>query len=367
MFILPPKTESLMATLAQLYDRKGDRLLQRILVNAKIESIVEAVEHDNWDGGIDGHLLILTIPEAIFFEIFDNLPDITNQLCKDLNKLNTSISNEYFQGVSLEKEEVERPNWRSDSGLLLQETHTVSNSAQKRIWKDDFFRLFISHKTEDKINISNLKAQLAQYGISCFVAHEDIEPTKQWADEIENALFTMDACVAIMTTKYHDSSWTDHEVGCAYGRHVPVIAVRMGTDPYGLIGRFQALSASWEDLAEKLMAVLIKYSAVKDAYIKSVAACNDYEQGNLLAKMLPHIKDLTTEQIDRLIDAWYSNSQVYKCYGFEGSRPYSYGPGFCHYVKQWAPSRFPDEDAIRTFAYDRKEKAMENSSQRKWR
>ena len=367
MFLLPKKIESLMATLAQLYERKENRLLQRVLVNAKIESVIEGVEHDNWDGGIDGHQIILTIPEAIFFEIFDNLSDVAEELCKDLNKVNTSINNEYFQSILLEKEEIERPNWRSDSGLLLQETHTVSNSAQKRIWKDDTFRLFISHKTEDKINISNLKAQLAKYGISCFVAHEDIEPTQQWADEIENALFSMDACVAIMTEKYHNSSWTDHEVGCAYGRHVPVIAVRMGKDPYGLIGRFQALSASWENLAEKLMAILIKYSAVKDAYIKSIAACNDYEQGNLLAKMLPYIKDLTDEQLDKLIDAWYNNGQVYHCYGFDGSHAYSYGPGICHYITQWSPTRFPDEDTIIKFAYKRKQQVMENSFTRKWK
>lgn len=364
MFILPSNLESLMATLSQLYERKGDRLLQRVLVNAKIGEIIEGVEHDNWDGGIDGHRIIFIIPEAIFFEIFDNLLEIADNLCKDLNKVNTSVKNEYIQSVAFEKEEVERPNWRTDSGLLLQETHTVSNSAQKRIWKDDTFRLFISHKTEDKVNVSALKAKLTKYGISCFVAHEDIEPTQQWANEIENALFTMDACVAIMTEAYHDSFWTDHEVGCAYGRHVPVIAVRLGKDPYGLIGRFQALSSSWENLAENLMGILLRYSQVKDAYIKAVFSCDSYEQGNTLSKLLPHIKNLTMDQLDRLIDAWYSNDQVRDSFGFSGRASYSLG--ICHYISLWDPERFPDETAINQFAYERKKKKREDSRKRKW-
>ena len=38
------------------------------------------------------------------------------------------------------------------------------------------------------------------------------------------------------------SNWTDQEIGFAMGRSLPVFAVRLGQDPYGFIGRFQAFA-----------------------------------------------------------------------------------------------------------------------------
>lgn len=103
MFILPGKIESLMATLSQLYDYEGNQFLQRILVNARVGEVVESVQHDNWNGGYDGHRVVLRIPEKIFFEIIDKLDSFANELCNGLNKVNTSVPNEYFDEVLLEK------------------------------------------------------------------------------------------------------------------------------------------------------------------------------------------------------------------------------------------------------------------------
>ena len=63
--------------------------------------------------------------------------------------------------------------------------------------------------------------------MSCFVAHVDIHPTKEWQDEIESALSSMDGFVALLTDKFHESDWTDQEVGFALARGVPIIAVRL--------------------------------------------------------------------------------------------------------------------------------------------
>ena len=89
-----------------------------------------------------------------------------------------------------------------------------------RLWRDGHLRLFISHKAGHKKEVGKLKGYLAEYGISCFVAHVDIEPTKEWQDEIEKALFSMHALLALLTSDFPDSKWTDQEVGIAVGRHV---------------------------------------------------------------------------------------------------------------------------------------------------
>ena len=109
-----------------------------------------------------------------------------------------------------------------------------------------------------KCDTATLKDALRYYGISAFVAHEDIHPTKEWQDEIENALSTMDGFVALMTSGFHNSDWTDQEVGYALARAVPIIAMRLERDPYGFLGKFQALTSDWESAPEDIVKLLIK-------------------------------------------------------------------------------------------------------------
>ena len=132
----------------------------------------------------------------------------------------------------------------------------VSPTAIKRIWGGDGYRLFLSHKAEVKKKTGSLKEKLRLYGISAFVAHADIRPTRDWEKEIVRALHSMDALVALMTEHFHESNWTDQEVGFALGRRVPTIAVDLGSGPYGFLARIQALSTTWSDATEDIVKLL---------------------------------------------------------------------------------------------------------------
>lgn len=118
----------------------------------------------------------------------------------------------------------------------------ASSHIEPAFWQKGMFRLFISHLALHKQLASELQTSLLQYGISGFVAHSDIEPTTEWQDQIETALSTCDALVALLHDKFHESKWTDQEIGFAMGRGVPVCSVRLGETPYGFIGRFQAFN-----------------------------------------------------------------------------------------------------------------------------
>lgn len=109
-------------------------------------------------------------------------------------------------------------------------------------WRKPMFRLFVTHLSTEKIFAAALQEALLRFGISSFVAHNDIEPTLEWQAQIETALSTADALVALLHPKFHLSNWTDQEIGFAMGRGLPVFAVRLGHDPYGFIGRFQAFA-----------------------------------------------------------------------------------------------------------------------------
>lgn len=214
------------------------------------------------------------------------------------------------------------------------------SDAEKRIWGDSGYRVFLSHKAEEKLRAAELKEKLNTFGFSCFVAHEDIHPTEEWQGEIECALKSMDAFIALMTEKFHKSSWTDQEVGFAFGRDVPIIAVRMGADPRGFIGKFQALSCDKNDLPRNIVQILIKYDSAKNAYIDAIRNCSCYDHANKLAEIFRYIDDLSDKQIDNLISAHNNNSQVYDAHGFTGDKPRHYGNGIISFLNNISDDRF---------------------------
>lgn len=133
--------------------------------------------------------------------------------------------------------------------------HSQVPIEEGKFWEAGYFRLFLSHISAFKEKTAHLQHALRPFGISAFVAHEDIEPTKEWLTEIEKALFSMDALVAILTPGFNDSKWTDHEVGIAIGRGLLVIPIRKGLDPYGFIGKFQGLQGDGKTVPQVAHAI----------------------------------------------------------------------------------------------------------------
>jgi hypothetical protein len=139
-----------------------------------------------------------------------------------------------------------------DHGFTTSAGRDLSDS---RFWTPGHFRLFLSHVSSYKEKTGALQKALRPYGISAFVAHQDIEPTKEWQEEIEKALLSMDALAAILTPGFHDSRWTDQEIGVAVGRELPIIPIRRGVDPYGFIGKYQGFQAGGHTVATVANAV----------------------------------------------------------------------------------------------------------------
>ncbi len=331
-FELPKNIDRYLATLSKYYGKEGQKQLQEIIVNSHAK-VHAGWSSDNWNGGTYGHALYLAIPESIYLSTVNDKAELQEEIRQGLNKIH-DIQNEFIEEVFFEMEVPADHDWRKDSGLLITHNRIIPDPVANRIWDKDCFRVFISHKTEVKKETSGLKEKLKLYGISCFVAHEDIHPTKEWQNEIENALHTMDTFVALLTDGFHDSLWTDQEVGFAFGRGVPIISVKLGKDPYGFIGKFQALSCTWETAPAEIAKILIKKDPMLNAYINAVQNCQSYDGGNKLAEILPFIEKLSDSQIDNLITAFNENSQVRDSYGFNGKNPRYYGDGLLHNLRR---------------------------------
>ena len=199
-FELVRDLERYLAALSKLYALDKKHLLQQLLVNAKIRAI-EGYSHDNIDGGVDGHALQFMLPESLFLSVAKNKDELGKQICSDLNSVH-NVRDEFFEAVWLEMDLVPETDWRHESGVAIAPTRIVPSAAASRIWEPHCFRLFLSHKATVKKQVGDLKITLRIFGISAFVAHEDVKPTKEWQDEIENALASMDAFAALMTETY---------------------------------------------------------------------------------------------------------------------------------------------------------------------
>lgn len=329
-FELPYKIDTCLKILSNQFQKQGRKDLQEIVVNS-IPRIQTGSTYDNWNGGTYGHALYLAVPELIYPVNAEEKTKLQDQISDAINEVH-NIQNELISGIFIEMQEgSEVLDWRKGSGLLIPKRQAISEPVQKRIWGDKGFRVFLSHKTEVKKQTAQLKAKLKLFGISCFVAHEDIDPTQEWQTEIENALNTMDSFIALLTDSFHDSNWTDQEVGFAFGKGVPIISVRLERDPYGFIGKFQALSSSWIEAPDKIVQILIKNDAMVNAYIEAIKDCKKYDDSNKLSELLPYIEKLSQSQIDNIIGAFNSNSQINESFGFNGKKPTIFGEGLaCH-------------------------------------
>jgi hypothetical protein len=328
----PKKIDQYLATLTKYYGKEGQLQLQEIIVNSK-PRVHAGWSSDNFNGGTYGHALYLAIPESLYLDTVNKKVELQSKIKDDLNIIH-DIQNEFVEEVFFEMEISEDNDWRKESGLLKTQKKLVPNPVANRIWDKNCFRVFLSHKTEVKKETAKLKEKLKVYGISCFVAHEDIHPTREWQNEIENALHTMDSFIALLTDNFHDSLWTDQEVGFAFGRGVPIISLRLGKDPYGFIGKFQALSSSWEDAALEIVKILISKEPMINAYINAIKQCAKFDDSNKLAEILPFIERLTSSQTENLILAYNENSQVHDSYGFNGKMPRAYGKGLLHHLNR---------------------------------
>ena len=192
--------------------------------------------------------------------------------------------------------------------------NAVELKALTQLWGNGRIRAFISHAADYKEQANEVKSNLESYGVATFVAHDDIAPMKEWQGEIERALFSMNILVALLTKGFHHSIWTDQEVGVAIGRKVPIIPVRLGTDPYGFFGKYQAISGtdkSPSQIAIAILKVLLgdqgQQKSAIDAYIHAVSNAKSFYPANDLAELLPQIKDISPQQVERLVDAFNGN------------------------------------------------------------
>ena len=193
-----------------------------------------------------------------------------------------------------------------------------SDPANPGPWEPNRLRVFISHVHMLAGTAHALKDALASYAIDAFVAHDDIEPTRKWEEEIAAALSTCDALVALLSPDFVNSKWTDQEVGWVVGRSSPLVAsVNLGATPHGFIGRYQAIPGHGGDpvqIAPDLFKALLTHDStsgpIADALVSQFEDAFSYDEARRTFDLLAEIPAFSQEQLEHIRDAYKSNNQL---------------------------------------------------------
>lgn len=298
----------MLKTAAELAVLQGSTDEAKILKEAK-SSLIET-GYDNWNGGITYFTLALEVPLKIFSKIEKSREGFERAIKDRMNSITrtdaaNAISEVIITPVLLSDDENEG------------ETEKSLDTIVPSFWEPNYFRLFISHSSIVKEGAHAIKEALAHYQVAAFVAHDDIEPSFEWQNEIENALRTMDALVAIITPEFSTSKWCDQEVGYALGRGKFVIPLTTDSSPYGFLAKIQGMKIKGlkaTEVAKKISEALIQNPATRprmtETLVESLVNSGSWETSRIIMGHLEKVPDLSSSQIARLLTAADENSQV---------------------------------------------------------
>lgn len=247
------------STVAELLKEEKLTDAYSIFVGGDVASFV--VDHDDWNGGIDFYSVEITVDVKTYVDLRKRgiVEDVCGQIAEAFNVCMNNIPDS-VRSVSL----------TPSSTATFDERKIAEPSSY---WKVGYYKVFISHVSKYKESASNLKLMLEPYGISAFVAHEDIKPSKEWEVEIEKALFSMNALCAILTPDFKESTWCDQECGYAFGKNVLTIPIDKGQLPYGMFGKIQALKSEGKNaqqIAESVFNAIIDNDKSRNEYVHTL-------------------------------------------------------------------------------------------------
>ena len=177
---LPKNIGRYLAALASLYGKEGQRQMQEIIVNSQIR-VHEEWSRDNWNGGTYGHALYLVLPEPLYLRAVKEKVNLQNQIKEDINEIH-NVQNEFIEEVFFEMEVADDRDWRKESGVLLSTKRVVLPDAERRIWGDEGFRVFLSHKAEVKKQTADPKRASSTFRSFLFCGSRRHSPHERVAE-----------------------------------------------------------------------------------------------------------------------------------------------------------------------------------------
>ena len=334
---IPKRAVQFLCRLITEYTDSDFAHIGKVLAGSRY--FIQQTEEKNWYGQY-GHVLVLLVPDHLMGNIpVNEQQDIEVRLAEDLNKAAHFIDDEFISEVRFEHLEGHKNG--SKSFVISDEINELTDNEQ--VAAPNTIEVFISHRDTDKKYVHQLASELKErYGLSSFVAHDTIEPDEDWQNEIVNALNKMDIMVTFISDNFFKSVWTNQEIGFAFARDIPIISVKVGKeDPPGFIRTRQAIIGNTYDMKSNATEVwgvvkkrLLHKPLYRDFILHRFMQAYSYEIAADSFEELVSLPDLTDEEIELLVEAFNSNSQLYECYKLINP------PNFYNWVKKASPGTY---------------------------
>jgi len=123
---------------------------------------------------------------------------------------------------------------------------------------------FLSYSHNDKVLAGKIASLLAEKGVNVFLAHEDIEISEEWREEIFRHLKRCNALIALLTPSFERSVWSNQEAGYMLGKAgtvIPLIAEETDIKKFGFLEALQGVrlrEANPEDCILEILGAMFR-------------------------------------------------------------------------------------------------------------
>ena len=174
---------------------------------------------------------------------------------------------------------------------------------------------FMSYQTEDRAIAALVSRLLGGLGIQAFMAHEHIEVSMQWREEILHQLGLADLFVPILSRHYYASIWCAQESGIAAFRQITVIPLSTdGSIPQGALNHIQStrIDANAPAFTSLLPGLALRHVGfLISALIQIIAQSGNYRSAEANFQLiLPYLAHATDQQKVDLLNVSQANNQV---------------------------------------------------------
>ena len=108
---------------------------------------------------------------------------------------------------------------------------------------------FLSYNTEDKNIAGKIKEELEKFNIKSFLAHEEVEISSEWRNEIHKHLDSSDLFLPLITDNFNLSVWANQETGYAIAKNKIIVPLIFDeTKITGLVEERQGIKIRTDDI-----------------------------------------------------------------------------------------------------------------------
>jgi translation initiation factor 6 (eIF-6) len=176
---------------------------------------------------------------------------------------------------------------------------------------------FLSYRLDDRHVAAEVGKFLEMFGITAFMAHEDINVSHEWQQTILDQLEAADIFIAILSEDYIQSTYCLQESGIAVFRKAKMTIIPLsidGTVPPGFMAHIQSRRIEAGNVSQAiLLAGIAKHDpkVAIDGIIKRIRASPSYAATEDRFDLLhPYLDQASEKQIAALLEAAVENPQI---------------------------------------------------------